>query len=119
LREAGYALGSTKYDVSVKIVIPSAFSGIIASFLLSLARAIGETMAVTLAAGKQPVLNLNPLEGVYTMTAYMVSTQSGEADAYGLQNKSLYAVGLCLFVVTLVMSIVSQWVMKRYREAYH
>ncbi len=118
LREAGYALGATKFDVSVKVVIPAAFSGIIASFLLALARSIGETMAVTLAAGTNPELNLNPLQGVYTMTAYMVSTQSGEADAYGLQNKSLYAVGLCLFLLTLFMSVVSQWVMKRFREAY-
>lgn len=118
LREAGYALGSTKFDVSVKVVIPAAFSGIVASFLLAIARGVGETMAVTLAAGLQPSLNLNPLKGVFTMTAYMVTTKSGEADAYGLQNKSLYAVGLCLFAMTLLMSVVSQWIVKRYRETY-
>ncbi len=118
LREAGYALGSTKFDVSVRIVLPAAFSGIVASFLLAISRAIGETMAVTIAGGNSPRLTLNPFHSIQTMTAYIVSVMGGDV-AYDLIYKSLYAVALCLFTVTLVMNIISQWVMRRYREVYH
>jgi phosphate transport system permease protein len=119
LREAGYALGSTKYDVSTRIVIPAAFSGIVASFLLALSRAIGETMAVTIAAGQSPVLTLNPLSSIQTMTSYIVNVSLGDTPAGTIEYKSLYAVGLCLFCMTLVMNIVSQAVMRRFREVYH
>ena len=119
LREAGYALGSTKFDVSAKIVLPAAFSGIVASFLLAVSRALGETMAVAIAAGSSPTLTLNPLNSVQTMTSYIVVISSGEASAGTIEYKSLYAVGLCLFTITLIMNIVSQQVMRRYREVYH
>ncbi len=118
LREAGYALGSTKFDVSVRIVVPAAFSGIVASFLLAISRAIGETMAVTIAAGNNPRLTADPFDSIQTMTAYIVSVMGGDV-AYDLIYKSLYAVALCLFTVTLVMNIISQRVMRRYREVYH
>jgi phosphate transport system permease protein len=118
LREAGYALGATKYDVSARIVVPAAFSGIVASFMLAMARAVGETMAVTMCAGGKPNLTLNPLESVQTMTSYMVNVSLGDTPAGTIEYKSLYAVGLCLFCVTLVMNMISHAVMRRYREAY-
>jgi len=118
LREAGYALGSTKFDVSVKVVVPAAFSGIVASFLLALSRAVGETMAVAIAAGIRPSLTLNPLESTQTMTSFIVNMTMGDVQAGSMTYKSLFAVASCLFVVTLVMNVVSQWVMRRYRESY-
>lgn len=118
LREAGYALGSTKYDVSLKVVVPAALSGILASFLLAIARAIGETMAVTIAAGQQPRLTLNPFRGMETMTAYIVNISLGDTEAGSMEYKSLYAVALSLFVITLSMNVLAQWVLKRFREVY-
>jgi len=119
LREAGFALGSTKYDVSTKIVVPAALSGIVASFLLAISRAIGETMAVTIAAGNSPNMSFNPFVGVQTMTAYIVNVITGDAVAGTIQYKSLYAVALTLFVITLVMNILSQIILRRFREVYH
>jgi len=118
LREAGYALGSTKYDVCVKVVVPAATSGIIASFLLAISRAIGETMAVVIAAGQSPVITLNPLKSIQTMTAFMVNISLGDTPAGTIEYKSLYAVGLTLFCMTLAMNILSQWWMRRFREVY-
>lgn len=118
LREAGYALGSTKFDVSVKVVLPAAFSGIIASFLLAISRAIGETMAVTIACGMKPHLTINPLESIQTMTSFIVQTGTGDAAIGDIDYKALYAVALCLFVMTLLMNIVSQRVMRHFREVY-
>ncbi|QDT55295.1 Phosphate transport system permease protein PstC [Caulifigura coniformis] len=118
LREAGYALGSTKFDVSVKVVVPAAFSGIVASFLLALSRAVGETMAVAIAAGNRPTLTLNPLESTQTMTSFIVNMTMGDVSAGTITYKSLFAVATCLFLVTLVMNVISQWVMQRYRETY-
>ncbi|MGD9853843.1 MAG: phosphate ABC transporter permease subunit PstC [Planctomycetaceae bacterium] len=118
LREAGYALGSTKFDVSVRVVLPAAFSGIMASFLLAIARAVGETMAVAIAAGNTPSLTLNPFEPIQSMTAYIVQVSQGDTPAGTIEYKSLYAVGLSLFGVTLAMNIVSQRIMRRYREVY-
>ena len=118
LREAGYALGSTKFDVSLKVVVPAAFSGIVASFLLAISRAIGETMAVTIAAGQEPRLSLNPLRGIETMTAFIVNISAGDVSAGSSSYKSLYAVALTLFVITLGMNIVAQRVLKRFREVY-
>src|SRR5207302_6588760 len=101
LREAGYGLGATKFEVSTRIVLPAALSGVAASFILAISRAIGETMAVVLAAGSRPRITLNPLTSVETMTAYMVAVVGGEA-AYGSSKYlSLFAVGLALFAITL------------------
>lgn len=119
LREAGYALGSTKYDVCTKVVVPAATSGIVASFLLAISRAIGETMAVVIAAGNSPVLTLNPLRSIQTMSAFMVNISLGDTPAGSIEYKSLYAVGLTLFCFTLVMNIIAQRVMHRFREVYH
>jgi phosphate transport system permease protein len=118
LRESGYALGSTKFDVSARIVVPAALSGILASFLLALARSIGETMAVAIAAGGQADLTLNPLTQVQTMTSFIVDVMQGEVESGSTREKSLYAVALVLFVITMVMNMISQWVLSRYREVY-
>lgn len=118
LREAGYALGSTKFDVSLKVVVPAALSGIVASFLLAISRAIGETMAVCIAAGQMPRLSLNPFRSMETMTAFMVGVSLGDTPAGTIEYKSLYGVGFSLFVITLAMNILAQWVMKRFREVY-
>ena len=118
LREASYALGATKLQVIVKTVIPAAVSGIVASFLLAVARAIGETMAVTIAGGAVPNLTANPLERVQTMTAFIASTGSTDSELGSIEYKALYAVALTLFLITLVMNIVSHLVTARYREAY-
>lgn len=119
LREAGYALGSTRYDVCVRVVVPAATSGIIASFLLAVSRAVGETMAVVIAAGQSPVMTLNPLRSIQTMTAFMVNISLGDTPAGSIEYKSLYAVGLTLFCMTLAMNVLSQKVMHRFREVYH
>ncbi|MAT15717.1 MAG: phosphate ABC transporter permease subunit PstC [Planctomyces sp.] len=118
LREAGYALGSTKFDVSIKIVLPAAISGITASFILAFSRAVGETMAVTIAAGQQPRLTLNPFESVETMTAFIVNISMGDTPVGSIEYKSLYAVALTLFLVTLTMNFISYAIMRRFREVY-
>ncbi|KAB1193448.1 phosphate ABC transporter permease subunit PstC [Haloferax sp. MBLA0076] len=123
LRQAGYGMGATKFDVSTGIVVPAALSGIFSSFILALSRAIGETMAVTVAAGAQAKF-LNPLdpssylEGALPMTAAMVQLLTGDITGGGLAYRSLFAIGLVLFVITLIMNIISDYVAQRYREAY-
>jgi phosphate transport system permease protein len=118
LREAGLALGATKFDVCVRIVLPAALSGIFASFLLALSRAVGETMAVTIAAGQKPTLSLNILGSVETMTAFIVNKLQGDAQVDTLEYHSLYAVAMALFVVTLGMNVLAQFVLRRYRNVY-
>lgn len=118
LREAGYALSATKLEVSTRIVLPAALSGVVAAILPALARAIGETMAVTLAAGMMPNLTLNPLEGIQTMTAYIVQVSLGDTSAGGIEYQSIFAVGLTLFVITLLINLVAQRVLRRFRELY-
>ncbi len=118
LREAAYALGSTKYHVSTRVVVPAALSGILASFLLAISRAVGETMAVAIAAGQTPVLTLNPLRSVETMTAYIVNVSFSDKPHQSLDFKALFAVAMTLFAVTLAMNLLSHLVMRRYRETY-
>ena len=118
LREAAYALGATKFDVSMRVIVPAALSGIIASFLLAIARAIGETMAVTLACGRTPTLTANPFEQIGTMTAYIVQVSQGDTPVGSLVYKSIFAIALTLFLITLTMNLISQWILKRYREVY-
>ena len=118
LREAAYALGATRFEVSLKVVGPAALSGIISAFILAISRAIGETMLVTIAAGATPRLTLNPLESVQTMTAYIVQLSLGEAAVGSLEYNTIFAVGLVLFVMTLIMNLLGFWVVRRFREAY-
>jgi phosphate transport system permease protein len=118
LREGAYALGATKFEVATRTVVPAALSGIVASFILAISRAIGETMIVTIAAGAQANLTLNPLRSVQTMTAYIAQTAAGEAAHGSVEYQTIFAVGLTLFAVTLLMNIVSAAVLKKYREVY-
>lgn len=118
LREAAYALGANKFDVTAKVVIPAAFSGILASFLLAISRAIGETMAVALAAGLQPKLTLNPLESVQTMTAFIVEVSQGDTPVGSLGYHTIFAVGLTLFAFTMSMNLLAQYILGRTREKY-
>lgn len=118
LRDAGYALGGTQYDVSLKIVVPAALSGILAAILLAFARAIGETMAVTIACGSRRQMTFNIFDSMQTMTGYIVDSSFGEDDAQGLVVKSGFAVALTLFGMTLLINIISQYIMRRYREVY-
>ena len=123
LRQAGYGMGATKFDVSTGIVVPAALSGILSSFILALSRAIGETMAVTIAAGSQANLHnpLNPvdyLEGAMPMTAAMVNLLTGDITGGGLAYRSLFAIGLTLFVITLLMNVLSNVITERFREGY-
>lgn len=118
LREAGFALGSTRLDVSGRIVVPAAFSGVVASFLLAISRAVGETMAVTIAAGQTPGVTLNPFRSVETMTAFIVNISLGDTPAGSIEYKSLYAVALTLFCLTLAMNIFAQTILRRFREVY-
>ncbi|MAT72569.1 MAG: phosphate ABC transporter permease subunit PstC [Planctomycetaceae bacterium] len=118
LREGAFALGATKLDVTMGVVVPAALSGIMASFLLAIARAIGETMAVTLAAGATPQMTLNPLKSVQTMTAYIVEVSQGDAVAGTPEHRSIFAVGLTLFVMTLALNVVAQMILARMREKY-
>ena len=118
LRHAAYALGATRLEVAVRVVVPAALSGIVAAFILGLSRAIGETMLVTLAAGATPKMTFNPLESIQTMTAYIVQLSQGETPHGSLEYNTIFAVGLVLFVMTLAMNMLGQWVVQRYRETY-
>nr|WP_142504284.1 phosphate ABC transporter permease subunit PstC [Melghirimyces algeriensis] len=118
IREAAYAMGSTRLEVSLKVVVPAALSGIIASFVLGISRAIGETMIVTIAAGATPKLTLDPTESIQTMTAYMVQAAMGDISYGGTVYKSIYAVGMTLFVFTLIMNLLAQYISRRFKEEY-
>jgi phosphate transport system permease protein len=118
LREAAYGLGATKFEVATRVVLPAGLSGVLASFILAISRAVGETMAVLLAAGVKPQIVLNPLRSVETMTAYIVNVMKGEASVGSAEHLSLYAVGMALFVITLVMNIISGIILKHFREEY-
>jgi phosphate transport system permease protein len=118
LRHAGYALGATRFEVSTRVVLPGAFSGVLASFVLALSRAIGETMAVTLAAGATPRLTANPLESIQTMTAYIVQVSLGDTPAGSMVYLTIYAVGMLLFLITLAMNLVGNRILRHFREVY-
>ena len=118
LRNAAYALGSTRFEVATKVVVPAALSGIVASFILAISRAVGETMIVTIAAGGTPNLTWNPLESVQAMTSFIVQVALGETPQGSLEFKTIFAVGLLLFVMTLIMNIFGRWFVGRYRQVY-
>ena len=118
IRHAAYALGATKLEVALRVVVPAALSGIVSSFVLALSRAIGETMIVTIAAGSTPVLTFNMLESIQTMTAYMVQAATGDIAYGSIQYKSLYAVGMTLFLFTLAMNLLAQYIARRFKEDY-
>lgn len=118
LRAAAYALGSTKLEVAIKIVVPAAFSGIVSSFVLGLSRAVGETMIVTLAAGNLAHMSYNPLESIQTLTAYIVSVSSGDTQHGTVEYLTIYAVGITLFAITLIMNILASYISRKFREEY-
>lgn len=118
LRDGAYALGATKRQTALRVVIPAALSGIVAAFVLGISRAIGETMIVTIAAGLQPNMTLNPLEGMQTMTSYIAAAGAGDVATGSIEYKSIFAVGLLLFVITFVMNMISIRLVRRYRQAY-
>ena len=118
LREGAYSLGATSFEVTVRVVLPAALSGIFAAFVLAISRAIGETMAVTLAAGATPNLTLNPLESIQTMTAYIVQVSLGDTPSGTLTYKTLFAVASVLFTLTLCLNLLANAVMRRYQETY-
>ncbi|HET6639198.1 MAG TPA: phosphate ABC transporter permease subunit PstC [Gemmatimonadota bacterium] len=118
LRQGAYALGATKFEVATRVVTPAALSGIVASFVLAISRAIGETMAVVLAAGMTPNLTLDVRQSIQTLTAYIVQVSLGDTPFGSIEYQSIFAVGLLLFAVTLGMNVFGRWFLKRYREEY-
>ncbi len=119
LREGGYAVGSTKFDVSVRVVVPAALSGIVASYLLAIARAVGETMIVALAAGGLAQMTVDPRDQAQTMTGYIVQIYLGDTASGGVEYYSTYAVAFMLFIMTFILTLIGQWVLYKYREEYH
>lgn len=118
LPRGAYALGATKVEVVTQVIVPGALSGIMASFILAISRAIGETMIVTLAAGATANITGNPLESIQTMTAYIVQVSLGDVAYGSIEYRSIFAVGLLLFVLTLLMNIISQQIIRSYQEKY-
>ena len=118
LRNGAYALGATKFDVSTSVVTPAALSGIFASYILAVSRAIGETMAVSLAAGFNANITANPFSEIMTMTAYMVSMARGTSAVGTVEYNSLFAVGFLLFAMTLAMNLLNDWFKRRFQEEY-
>ena len=118
MREGALALGATKLEVTWKVVVPAAFSGIVASFVLAISRAIGETMIVTIASGSSKNFTFDITQSMQTMTAYIVEVTGGEAAAGSTLYYSLYAVAMTLFVFTLIMNLIAQYVSRRFREEY-
>lgn len=118
LREGSYALGATKMQTALRVVVPAAFSGISAAAILAVSRAIGETMIVAIAAGQQPRLTLDPRVPVETMTAYIVQVSLGDTPAGTLEYQTIFAVGMLLFVGTFALNLASTWLRNRFREEY-
>lgn len=118
IREGSYAMGATKFQTAFKVIIPSAFSGIAAAFIIGISRAIGETMVVAIAAGGMPNLTANPLEPVQTLTAYIVQVSLGDAPHGTVEYKTIFAAGITLFFMTLGFNILGFWLRKRIREVY-
>ena len=118
LREAAYALGATRVQTALQVVLPAAFSGITAACILAVSRAVGETMIVAIAAGQQPRLTGSPLVPVETMTAYIVQVSLGDTPQGTLEYRTIFAVGMLLFLMTFGLNLVSTWLRERYREEY-
>ena len=118
LRQGAYALGSTKLQVSTRIVVPAAVSGIVAAFVLGISRGIGETMIALLAAGQQPNLTFDPKQAVETMAAFIAATGAGDVPTGSIEYKTIFAVGATLFVMTLFVNAIAIRLVRKYREAY-
>jgi phosphate transport system permease protein len=118
LREGSYAMGATRFQTSIKVVIPAAFSGIAAAYILGISRAVGETMVVAVAAGMQPNLTLDPQQPAATITAYIVQVSLGDLPHGSIGYQTIFAAGLTLMLLTLGFNLVGHFLKRRYREAY-
>jgi phosphate transport system permease protein len=118
LREGAYALGFSRYQTATRVVVPAAFSGITAAFILGMSRAVGETMVVAIAAGQNPNLTINPLEGAATITAYIVQISLGDLPHGSIEYQTIFAAGIVLFLITLVFNIIGFFLRRRFREVY-
>jgi phosphate transport system permease protein len=118
LRDGAYALGSSRLQVSTRIVVPAAISGIVASYVLAISRAVGETMIVLIAAGQLARITFDPRLSIETMTAFIAATGTGDVPRGTVDYNTIFAVGLTLFVITLAMNIISIRLVRRYREVY-
>jgi len=118
LREGSMAMGATKLQTAIRVVFPAAISGIIASYILAASRAVGETMIVAVAAGLQPNFTFNPFKSGATVTAYIVQVSLGDLPRGTLEYQTIFAAGLALFVMTLILNIIGYLLAKRYREIY-
>jgi phosphate transport system permease protein len=118
LREGAYAMGATKWETAVKVVVPAALSGIAAALIVSISRAIGETMIVAIAAGAGPNFTLNPFDAAETMTGHIVRISGGDLSYDSIDYNSIFAIGLVLFLMTLGLNVVSQRIVRKFREVY-
>ena len=118
IRQGAYALGSTQLEVSTHVIVPAAFSGIASSFVLAISRAIGETMIVAIAAGQTPSMALNPLGSIQTMTGFMVNMALGDIQKGSIEFKTMFVVGMVLFIITLIMNLIAKKIIARNREVY-
>ena len=118
MREGAYAMGATRFQTAIRVIAPAATSGIVASYILAVSRAVGETMIVAIAAGQQPTFTFNPVDSAATITAYIVSVALGDLEHGGIGYQSIFAAGLTLLVMTLVLNILGHWVRKKYTERY-
>lgn len=118
IREGSYAMGATRFQTAVRVLVPSAFSGIASAYVLGFSRAVGETMIVAVAAGMQPNLTLNPMEGAATITAYIVQVSLGDLPHGSIAYQSIFAAGLTLMGMTLLFNIGGYFLRKRFREIY-
>jgi len=118
MREGAYAMGATRFQTAVSVVMPAATSGIVAAYILAISRGIGETMIVAIAAGQQPNFTFNPVESAATITAYIVSVALGDLEHGGIGYQSIFAAGIVLFIMTLSLNILGQWTRKKFTERY-
>jgi phosphate transport system permease protein len=118
LREASFGMGATRFQTAFKVIVPAASSGILVSIILAIARAIGETMVVAVAAGQQPVLTLDPRQGVETITAFIVQVSLGDVQHGSVEYKTIFAAGMTLFIFTFVLNQTSYFIKKRFQEKY-
>ncbi len=118
LREGAYALGAKRHEVATRVVVPTALSGIVASIILAMSRAVGETMIVSIAMGSTPKLTFNPLESMQAMTAYITQISLGEVPFGTLEYKTIFAVGIALFAIVFIVNLVGYYLTKRYTELY-
>jgi ABC-type phosphate transport system permease subunit len=118
MRQGSFAMGANRMQTSLRVVFPAALSGVAAAIVLGMSRAIGETMIVTLAAGSLKQFSLDPRDGMQTMTGFMATTAGGENPVGSIDYNKLFAVGLLLFVITLVLNLISISIVRRYRQVY-